>query len=130
MSTLTAHPHNVTSPSLSLRQLHAMRAGYLLMGIGLVLVKWPLLPDAANLPLYEAVSTCLLTAMSVLAFLGLRHPVKLLPVLLFETLWKALWLALTPAGLDPPTRAARRDGAVPGLEASGQDTAMTTFARV
>ena len=94
MSTLTAHPHNVTSQSLSLRQLHAMRAGYLLMGIGLVLVKWPLLPDAANLPLHEGVSTCLLTAMSVLAFLGLRHPVKLLPVLLFETLWKALWLGL------------------------------------
>jgi hypothetical protein len=64
------------------------------MGVGLVLVKWPLLPDAADLPLYEGVSVCLLTAMSVLAFLGLRHPVKLLPVLLFETLWKVLWLGL------------------------------------
>ncbi len=59
-----------------------MRAGYLLMGVGLVLVKWPLLPDAQTLPLYEGVTLCLLTAMSLLAFLGLRYPVKLLPVLL------------------------------------------------
>ena len=71
-----------------------MRAGYLLMGVGLALVKWPLLPDAAALPLFEGVTLCLLTAMSLLAFLGLRYPVKLLPVLLFESAWKLLWLSL------------------------------------
>lgn len=79
---------------LSLTRLHLMRAGYLLMGVGLVLVKWPLLPEASTLPLYEGVTLCLLTAMSLLAFLGLRYPVKLLPVLLFESAWKLLWLAL------------------------------------
>lgn len=79
---------------LSLTRLHLMRAGYLLMGVGLVLVKWPLLPGADTLPLYEGVTLCLLTAMSLLAFFGLRHPVKLLPVLLFESAWKLLWLAL------------------------------------
>jgi hypothetical protein len=86
-----------TSPDvadLSLTRLHLMRAGYLLMGVGLVVVKWPLLPGADALPLYEGVTLCLLTAMSVLAFLGLRHPVKLLPVLLFEVIWKHLWLSL------------------------------------
>ena len=46
------------------------------------------------MPLYEGVTLCLLTAMSLLAVLGLRHPVKLLPVLLFESLWKLLWLSL------------------------------------
>jgi hypothetical protein len=71
-----------------------MRAGYLLMAVGLVLVKWPLLPDAHALPLFEGVTLCLLTAMSLLAFLGLRYPVRLLPLLLFESTWKLLWLAL------------------------------------
>ena len=71
-----------------------MRAGYLLMGVGLALVRWPLLPEADTLPLYEGVTLCLLTAMSLLAFLGLRYPVKLLPVLLFESAWKVLWLCV------------------------------------
>jgi hypothetical protein len=57
-------------------------------------VKWPLLPVAHTLPLYEGVTLCLLTAMSLLAFLGLLHPVKLLPLLMLESAWKLLWLAL------------------------------------
>jgi hypothetical protein len=91
-STTQASPTAVLDPSLT--RLHLMRAGYLFMGVGLVLVKWPLLPGADMLPLYEGVTLCLLTAMSLLAFLGVRHPVKLLPVLLFEVAWKILWLPL------------------------------------
>ena len=83
-----------TSADLSQTRLHLLRVGYLLTGVGLAIVKWPLLPDAASLPLYEGVTLCLLTAMSLLAILGLRHPVKLLPLLLFESAWKLLWLAL------------------------------------
>jgi hypothetical protein len=58
---------------LSLYRLHLMRGGYLLMGVGLAVVKWPLLPGASDLPLFEGVTLCLLTAMSLLAFLGLRY---------------------------------------------------------
>jgi hypothetical protein len=83
-----------TGAELSLARLHLMRAGYLLMGVGLALVKWPLLPDAHTMPLYEGVTLCLLVAMSLLAFLGLRYPVKLLPLLVFESTWKLLWLGL------------------------------------
>ena len=77
--------------ALSPARLNLMRVGYALMGVGLVLVKWPLLPQAHTLPLYEGVTVCMLVAMSLLAFLGLRYPVKLLPVLLFESAWKLLW---------------------------------------
>jgi hypothetical protein len=90
--TTTAPP--TTRAELSRPRLALLRAGYLFMGGGLVLVKWPLLPDAHTLPLYEGVTLCLLTAMSLLALLGLRHPVKLLPVLVLETAWKLLWLSL------------------------------------
>jgi hypothetical protein len=98
-----------TATDLSLTRLHLMRAGYLLMGVGLALVKWPLLPEADAMPLYEGVTLCLLTALSLLAFLGLRHPVKLLPLLLFESAWKLLWLSLVAlpkavsGGLDAAT---------------------------
>ena len=71
-----------------------LRAAYLFIGVGLVVVKWPQLPEAHTLPLYEGVTLCLLTAMSLLAFVGLLRPLGMLPVLVFETAWKVLWLGL------------------------------------
>jgi hypothetical protein len=41
----------------------------------------------------DGVVTCLLPAMSLLAFLGLRYPVRMLPIL-FEVAWKVLWIAV------------------------------------
>lgn len=95
MSTLTSSPTAAATapPRLGLGRLYLMRAGYLLMGLGIALVKWPLLPQASAMPLYEGVTLCLLTAISLLALLGLRYPVQLLPVLLLEVVWKLLWLA-------------------------------------
>jgi len=81
------------APELPLYRVHLMRAGYLLMGVGLAVVKWPQLASADSLPVFEGVVTCLLVALSLLALLGLRYPVKLLPVLLFESAWKLIWLA-------------------------------------
>ena len=106
----TAAPPAATA--LSLTRLHLMRGGYLLMGVGLVLAKWPLLPDAHRLPLYEGVTLCLLTAMSLLAFLGLRHPVKLVPLLVFESAWKLLWLCLVAL---PKAAAGGLDAATAGI---------------
>jgi hypothetical protein len=102
MTTTTLEIPTTTGPELSLPRLHAMRGGYLLMGVGLALVKWPKLAGAHNLPLYEGVTLCLLTVMSLLAFLGLRYPVKMLPVLLFEAAWKLLWFGAValPRALD------------------------------
>lgn len=95
MTTTTALPAPTTADStLSTRRLNAMRAGYLFMGVGLVIVKWPLLAQVRTMPLYEGVTLCLLTAMSVLAFLGVRQPTRMLPVLVFESAWKVLWLSL------------------------------------
>ena len=85
-----------TTSSLSVRRLNVMRLGYLVMGVGLVLVKWPLFfkdGGLGSLPVFEGVVAALLTAMSLLAFLGLRYPIQLLPILIFESLWKLIWLA-------------------------------------
>src|SRR4029078_4538388 len=80
---------------LSVRGLILMRVGYLFMAVGLVLVKWPLIISGtvATLPVYEGVVAVLLCAILVLAFLGLRYPVAMLPVLMFEVGWKLLWMA-------------------------------------
>ncbi|MCV2490968.1 hypothetical protein OF117_16560 [Geodermatophilus sp. YIM 151500] len=90
------------SEDLPLWRLNLMRIGYAVMGIGLAVVRWPdVIAYDRSMPLYEGVVAVLLTAMSVLAFLGLRYPVRLLPILLFESLWKLIWLSVValPAGL-------------------------------
>ncbi|HEX3199028.1 MAG TPA: hypothetical protein VHR39_15880 [Propionibacteriaceae bacterium] len=62
--------------------------------MGLAIVKWPLLiQDATSRRVIDGVVTCLLTAMSLLAFLGLRYPIRMLPIPLFEVAWKAIWIA-------------------------------------
>jgi hypothetical protein len=103
-----------TDRDLTPTRLNLMRAGYLLMGVGLALKKWPLLPDAHNRPLYEGVTLTVLVAMSLLAFLGLRYPLKLLPLLLFESAWKVLWLGLValPKAADGSLDAATTDTVV------------------
>jgi hypothetical protein len=108
--TTTAAPTTTSSHAeLSLARLYLLRAGYLFMGGGLALVKWPLLADAHTLPVYEGVTLCLLTAMSLLALVGLRHPVKMLPVLLLEVTWKLIWLGLVAL---PASRARDLDPAM------------------
>ncbi|GAA4539703.1 hypothetical protein GCM10023175_11420 [Pseudonocardia xishanensis] len=78
-----------------MRRLNLMRLGYGFVGVGLAVVKWPLLfQDIGSVPVLDGVVVCVLTAMSLLMFLGLRNPVALLPILLFEVLWKAIWLAV------------------------------------
>jgi hypothetical protein len=71
-----------------------MRLGYALMAVGLAVVKWPLLPGAADVPVMDGVVTCLLTAMSLMALIGLRHPARMQPILLFEVVWKTIWIAV------------------------------------
>src|SRR3954462_698356 len=91
-------PINVTaehrSGSLSPWRRNLMRVGYLVMGGGLAVTKWPQLGDHATWELKEGTVVCMLVAMSVLALLGLRYPVRMLPILLFEVAWKLIWLGL------------------------------------
>ena len=80
---------------LSLGRLYVLRFGYLFMGGGLAVFKWPsFVAHHGSWPLMQGVVECMLLAMSILALLGLRYPVKMLPILLFESLWKLTWLAV------------------------------------
>jgi hypothetical protein len=74
--------------------VNLLRVGYLVMGGGLAVVTWPLLFHHRPWELMEGTVQCLLVAMSVLALMGLRYPVRLLPILLFEVLWKLLRLGV------------------------------------
>jgi hypothetical protein len=80
---------------LSLPRIYALRLAYLIVGGGLIAVKWPLLiHHSLDWPLWEGVSSSLLGAMALMALLGLRYPLQMLPILLFEFAWKIIWGAL------------------------------------
>jgi hypothetical protein len=88
---------NVTAAatSVSLPRLYLLRLGYLVVAVGLALTKWPLLINHDRpWPLFEGVETCMLVALSLLAFFGLRYPLQMLPILLFELGWKFIWVAV------------------------------------
>jgi hypothetical protein len=74
-------------------RLYILRATYLLIVVGLGLTIWPLLLDAPETAEhFRGVTWCLLGTVALLAVLGIRYPLKMLPLLLFELVWKATWL--------------------------------------
>ena len=98
---------------LPLWRLNLLRLGYLVMGVGLAVVKWPLLFNHEPWELKEGTVLCMLVAMSVLALLGLRYPLRMLPIMLFEVAWKLTWLGVValPLWSDNGLEGATRDQA-------------------
>ena len=90
MKTTPAH-----SPSdVSTVRLYALRAMYAFMAVGLLLARWPAIinpPPGITHP--STVVAMFLGALSILAVLGVRYPLKMLPLLFFELLWKVMWVA-------------------------------------
>lgn len=78
---------------LSTFRLYLLRATYLLIVIGLGRDVWPaLLNHPPSWTLWHGVGVSLLAAVTLLAALGIRYPVRMLPLLLFELVWKSIWL--------------------------------------
>ena len=83
---------------VALWRLYGLRAGYLLLAVGLSVQVWPgILADHGEWELMEGVVQCMLGAIGLLALLGLRYPMRMLPLLFFEMVWKVLWLGFVAA---------------------------------
>ncbi len=96
---------NVTQ-EVSLARLYVLRATYLLLVIGL---GGMIVPDVVSHPVISrGVIPSLLGAVWVLAFVGLKYPLQMLPLLMFEFAWKSIWMVAYglpqwSAGQSPPT---------------------------
>ncbi len=98
-------------PEVSTFRLYLLRATYLIMVVGLGVTIWPgILSPPKNLELTRSVVRSLLGAVGLLAVLGIRYPLKMLPLMFFEFTWKTIWvlvfgLPLWSAGeMDADTR--------------------------
>jgi hypothetical protein len=91
---------------VSLVRIYVLRATYLLLVIGL---GGMIVPAVVSHPVISrGVIPSLLGALWVLAFVGLRYPLEMLPLLLFEFAWKTIWMVAYGlpqwvAGQLPPT---------------------------
>ncbi len=57
---------------------------------------WPSIVGSVDDPADpHPVIRAMLGALSLMCLLGLRHPLRMLPLLLFELAWKVLWVVLT-----------------------------------
>jgi hypothetical protein len=78
---------------ISLFRLNLLRVAYVVLVFGLGSIVWPsILDPATTWPLKSGVVVSMLGALSALALLGFRYPLQMLPILLFELAWKAIWL--------------------------------------
>jgi hypothetical protein len=100
---------------VSTLRLYLMRGTYLLITVGLGSMIWPLMFNHGPWSLMHGVACSLLAALSVLMAFGIRYPLQMLPLLLFELLWKTIWLTaialpLWQAGrIDPETMQSVRE---------------------
>lgn len=79
-----------TAGEVSTVRLHVLRATYLLLVVGLGAMIVPVL--ISHEPMARGVIPSLLGAVWLLAFVGLRYPLQMLPLLMFELVWKTIWL--------------------------------------
>lgn len=91
---------------VSLARLYVLRAAYLLLIVGLGVTNLPQL--IGHDPTARGAIPSMLGGIWLLAFIGLRYPLQMLPLLLFELAWKAIWLfdyglPQWSAGQMPPT---------------------------
>ena len=82
-----------TPREVSLFRLNMLRVAYLIMAAGLGAVIWPSVFHHTNeFAAAHGIQISLLAGLGLTAALGLRYPLQMLPILLFELTWKAIYL--------------------------------------
>jgi hypothetical protein len=80
---------------VSLSRLYVLRALYLLVVIGLGINIWPtIIRHATPWGFFHGVELCMMASFSLLCAVGIRYPLQMLPVLMWELIWKTIWLAI------------------------------------
>jgi len=74
-------------------RLYLLRTMYVFMVVGLAIFKLgPAILHPENLSPQDGVIVSVLGGFALLVVLGIRYPIKMLPLLFFEFVWKAIWV--------------------------------------
>ena len=78
---------------VSTARLWVMRAMYLFMAVGIANMVWPLIVShPSTVPRMTGVAWAMIGTIGLLAVIGLRYPLQMIPLLLVELGWKVIWL--------------------------------------
>ncbi len=83
-------------PAVATWRVNAIRFIFLLMAVimGGMFV-WPqLLFDSAEWDVMRGLAKSMLAALALMSLWGVRYPMQMLPLMLFEIAWKTIWLLL------------------------------------
>ena len=79
-------------PEVSLFRLYFLRAMYLFTVVGFGMYLLPnILHHSKPWEFWEGIVQCMLLTFWLLSVLGIRYPLQMLPVMLWEIVWKVLW---------------------------------------
>ena len=83
----------VANSELPLYRLYVLRAAYAILGIGQGLRTWPaILHHVRPWDFWHGVAVSFFGALTLLALFGIRYPVRMMPLLIFEFTWKLIWV--------------------------------------
>ncbi len=84
-----------TKSEVSMLRLYLLRAMYVFIAVGLSIQKLPgILNPPADITHMGTVVGSVLAAVMLLAGTGIRYPLKMLPLLFFEFVWKSIWVLM------------------------------------
>ncbi len=82
-------------PAVALWRINLLRFMFLLMAVVMGSSVWyRLLFQSANLSGPQGLARALLAALALLSLLGVRYPMQMLPLMLYEVAWKTIWMGL------------------------------------
>ena len=80
---------------VSIFRINLLRGMFLLIAVGLGIVVWPgVFLRSQSWLLSQGVIQCMLVAFSLLCAIGVRYPLQMLPIMLWELIWKTVWLSI------------------------------------
>jgi hypothetical protein len=80
------------APDVALWRLYVLRAFYAAIAVGQGSIQLPLFFHHPHWTLNSGVAHSFLLALALLSIVGIRYPLQMLPLMLYELLWKVIWL--------------------------------------
>jgi len=87
--------HRDVLPQVAFWRVLVLRLLYVAIVLGLSRFVWEqLLFDSAQWPAMTGVAKSMMAALVLLCIVAVRYPLDMLPVMIFELVWKAIWMLM------------------------------------